>query len=65
MRKKLEMSRLALHIPTSLYNRIDQDSQKYGVTKTALVQTMIVNYYRSIDSMNTPNGQSFIGKLSL
>ena len=56
MRKKLEMSRLSLHIPTSLYNRIDQDSQKYGVTKTALVQTMIVNYYRSIDSMNTPNG---------
>ncbi|HJA72254.1 MAG TPA: hypothetical protein IAA07_11895 [Candidatus Lachnoclostridium stercoravium] len=65
MRKKLEMSRLSLHIPTSLYNRIDQDSQKYGVTKTALVQTMIVNYYRSIDSMNASNGQSFIGKLSL
>ena len=62
MYKRIEMSHLSIHIPTSLYNRIDQDSQRYGVTKTALVQTMIVNYYRSIDSMNAPNGQSFIGK---
>lgn len=49
MRKKVEMSRLSLHIPTALYSRIDNDSKQYGITKTALIQTMIVNYYRSID----------------
>lgn len=43
------MSRLSLHIPTALYSRIDNDSKQYGITKTALIQTMIVNYYRSID----------------
>ena len=50
MRKKVEKSRLSLHIPTALYNRIDSDSRKYGITKTAIVQTMILNYYRSVDS---------------
>ncbi len=50
MRKKVEMSRLSLHIPTALYRRIDEDSRRYDITKTALIQTMIVNYYRSVDS---------------
>ena len=50
MRKMIEMSRLSLHIPAVLYRRIDEDSRRYGVTKTALIQTMIVNYYRSVDS---------------
>ena len=49
MRKRIEMSRLSLHVPTTLYDRIDTDSKRYGISKTALVQTMIVNYYRSID----------------
>ena len=44
------MSRLSLHIPTALYRRIDEDSRRYDITKTALIQTMIVNYYRSVDS---------------
>ena len=51
MRKKTEMSRLSLYVPTVLYNRISLDSLKYGVTKTALIQAMIVNYYRSADSV--------------
>lgn len=50
MRKQIETSRLSLHIPTVLYNRIDSDSSRYGITKTALIQAMIVNYYRSADS---------------
>lgn len=50
MRKKVEMSRLSLHIPSTLYDRIDSDSRIYGITKTALVQGMIVNYYRLVDS---------------
>lgn len=50
MRKKVEMSRLSLHIPTTLYQRIHEDSIRYGITKTALIQTMIVNYYRNVDS---------------
>lgn len=50
VRKKFEMSRLSLHIPTVLYQRIDEDSKRYNITKTALIQTMIVNYYRSVDS---------------
>lgn len=52
MRNRIEMSRLSLHIPTTLYERIDKDSKKYGITKTALIQTMIVNYYRSVDSVS-------------
>lgn len=51
MRKKTDMSRLSLYVPTVLYNRIDLDSQKYGITKTALLQAMIVDYYRSVDSV--------------
>ena len=43
MRKRIEMSRLSLHVPTTLYDRIDTDSKRYGISKTALVQTMIVN----------------------
>jgi len=50
MRKKVEMSRLSLRIPTALYRRIDEDSRRYDITKTALIQTMMVNYYRSVDS---------------
>lgn len=55
MRKKVEMSRLSLYIPSVLYNRIDIDSRKYGITKTALLQTMIVNYYRSVDAPSSEN----------
>ncbi len=50
MRKKTEMSRLSLYVSTTLYNRIDSDSRNYGITKTALVQAMIVNYYRTADA---------------
>lgn len=49
MRKKVEMTRLSLHIPTTLYDRLNSDSQNYGITKTAMVQAMIVNYYRTFD----------------
>lgn len=51
MRKNIEKSRLCLYLPTTLYDRIDSDSKKYGITKTALIQTMIVNYYRSVDTV--------------
>lgn len=57
MRKRIEMSRLSLHVPTTLYDRIDTDSKRYGISKTALVQTMIVNYYRSIDKSSAECSQ--------
>lgn len=57
MRKRIEMSRLSLHVPTTLYDRIDTDSKCYGISKTALVQTMIVNYYRSIDKSSAECSQ--------
>lgn len=57
MRKRIEMSRLSLHVPTTLYDRIDIDSKRYGISKTALVQTMIVNYYRSIDKSSAECSQ--------
>ena len=28
MRKRIEMSRLSLHVPTTLYDRIDTDSKR-------------------------------------
>lgn len=59
MSKKVQQSRLSLYIPTVLYDRIDSDSTKYGITKTALLSTMIVNYYRSIDDASlSPAGDS-------
>ena len=57
MRKRIEMSRLSLHVPITLYDRIDTDSKRYGISKTALVQTMIVNYYRSIDKSSAECSQ--------
>lgn len=57
MIKRIETSRLSLHIPTTLYNRIDRDSKRYGITKTALIQTMIVNYYRAVDSSPLKQGE--------
>lgn len=60
MRKKIEMSRLSIYIPSVLYNRIDSDSKQYGITKTALLQTMIVNYYRSIDTMPPASDSAYV-----
>lgn len=34
MRKRIEMSRLSLHVPTTLYDRIDTDSKRYGISKS-------------------------------
>ena len=50
MRNRPETSRLSLWIPTSLYNRLNMDSFKFGITKTAIVQTAILDYYRRADA---------------
>lgn len=50
MMKREEKKRLSLWISTTLYNRLDSDSKRYGIPKTAIVQTAVANYYRSADA---------------
>ena len=50
MIKREEKKRLSLWISTTLYNRLDSDSKRYGIPKTAIVQTAVTNYYRSADA---------------
>lgn len=48
--RKEEKKRVCLWVPISLYNRLDSDSLRYGIPKTAIVQTAITNYYRAVDA---------------
>lgn len=45
-----EKKRFSLWLSATVYNRLDSDSKKYGVAKSTIVQTALVNYYRFVDS---------------
>lgn len=47
---KTEKKRLSLFVPAIVYWRLDAESKEYGISKTAIVQTALLNYYRDIDS---------------
>ena len=44
------MRRLSLWVPRVIYDRLEDDSRAYGITKTAIVQTALINYYRRVDN---------------
>ena len=46
---KRPKARLSLWVPQEFYDRLEADSNRYGITKTAMVQNMILDYYRSLD----------------
>ncbi|MEY8338653.1 hypothetical protein AALB16_11650 [Lachnospiraceae bacterium 62-35] len=53
--KKIDKKRLSLFVPSIIYDRIDCESKIYGVTKTVIVQSMILSYYRDVDSKYRPS----------
>ena len=55
-RKREPKARLSLWIPQKFYDRLDSESKRYGITKTAMVQNMILEHYRMIDA-SLPGGQ--------
>ena len=49
-RKREPKVRLSVWIPQKFYDRLDADSKKYGITKTAMIHNMILDYYRAVDA---------------
>ena len=47
---KEDKTKLCLYISNVLNDRLDSDSIRYGITKTALITSMVVEYYRRTDS---------------
>lgn len=40
-----EKKRLNIYLPESLYRRISEDADRLGITKSAMAQIAIINYY--------------------
>jgi len=40
-----EKKRLNIYLPESLYKRISEDADHLGITKSAMAQIAIINYY--------------------
>lgn len=49
-RNVVEKKKMSLWVPSTLYERIDSESKKYGISKTTIVQNMMVSYYRCLDN---------------
>ena len=41
-----DKTRTSLTLPTPLYNLMHADSIKYGIPKSTIVATLLLNYYR-------------------
>ena len=46
MRFYEEKKRLNITVPVKLYNLLERDSIKYGMSKSTIVQNAIARYYR-------------------
>ena len=51
-----DKTRTNFTIPTPLYNLLNADSQKYGIAKSTIITSLLLNYYRGISS----SGDSFV-----
>lgn len=49
--------RLNVIIPAKVYDRIDAESNEYGITKSSIISTALVEHYKRIDSLHTPVGK--------
>ena len=47
---KVEKKRLSLYVPAIIYDRLNTESEVYGVPKTTIVLNALLSYYREIDS---------------
>lgn len=45
-REKIEKGRLCLYVPKPLYDSLNSDSKKYGISKTAIIQNLLYEHYR-------------------
>ena len=42
----MEKTRLNISIPTPLYNLLNADSQRFGISKSTIISNLLLNYYR-------------------
>ena len=47
---KVEKKRLSLYVPAIIYDRLNTESEVYGVPKTTIVLNALLSYYREVDS---------------
>lgn len=47
---KVEKKRVSLYVPAIIYDRLNTESEVYGVPKTTIVLNALLSYYREIDS---------------
>lgn len=47
---KVEKKRLSLYVPAIVYDRLNTESEVYGISKTTIVLNALLAYYREIDS---------------
>ena len=47
---KVEKKRLSLYVRAIIYDRLNTESEVYGVPKTTIVLNALLSYYREIDS---------------
>ena len=47
---KIEKKRLSLYVPAIIYDRLNTESEVYGVPKTTIVLKALLFYYREVDS---------------
>lgn len=55
---KEDKQRVSLWISTKLNERLECDSEKYGVTKSDIIRVAIVDYLRRADSLGLPFSDS-------
>ena len=47
---KIEKKRLSLYVPAIIYDRLNTESEVYGISKTTIVLNALLAYYRDIDT---------------
>lgn len=47
--KRDEKKRFSLQLPVIILDRLEDDSIKYGIPKSSIIQNAILFYYRSAD----------------
>ena len=48
---KIEKKRLSLYVPAIIYDRLNTESEVYGISKTTIVLNALLAYYRDIDTV--------------
>lgn len=46
-----KLKKINININEEILDRLDKDAEQMGITRTALIMTMINNYYKGVDAM--------------